>query len=358
MAFLFGLPRLLGLLLTAQLGFGLAAAGQSVGTTKPKPRTTTTPPKKKVPAQPVVVKTPVKVLVKAPVKPVPPPPPPPPPVPPKEEPRGSVRAELSYGTNSSFFGRTQTTRFPYTAAELSYTSRYGIWGSVVSFNLFDTPSFIDETDLSVGWDGDLTKTVDASLSYSHFLFARNSPLVKSSTNNSIDAYVGWDWGYVYSRLNAAYLFGESNDFFLVLDNSRYFEIDKVFTPKAYVAIEPRLSVAAGTQHFVETSIEQQIVRGNNPGNGKGKGKGNGNGNGGTGSGGGSGSGGTTTITTTTENPVTRFRVLTYELRVPVTYHLGAVAVQAAWRYSIPVNLLPDDVTHARSYFTTSVSYTL
>ncbi|WP_157807277.1 hypothetical protein [Hymenobacter chitinivorans] len=278
--------------------------------------------------------------MQAPVRPVVAPPPAPAPFP--DEPRGSFRAELSLGSNSSFFGRTQTTRYPYTAGELSYTSRYGVWGSVVSYNLFDTSSFIDETDLAVGWDGDLSKTVDASLSYSHFFFAPNSPLIKSSVNNSVDGYLGWDWGYVYSRLNAAYLFGDSNDFFLTLDNSRYFEVDKVFTPKAYLAIEPRLSATAGTQHFVETSIEQQILRGNS--NGKGKGKG--------------GGGGTTTVTTTTDTPVTRFRMLSYELRLPLTYHLGAVAVQAAWRYAIPVNLLPDDVSHARSYFTTSVALTL
>ncbi|TGE29415.1 hypothetical protein [Hymenobacter metallicola] len=320
MSFLPECRCVLVLLLTGLLGTSTWATAQTKSPSKPATR----------PATPV--KTPV------PVKKTPPPPPPPAPV--AVAKHGSFRAELTYGTNSSFFGRTQLTRYPYAAGELTYTSRFGVWGSVVGYNLFDTSSFVDETDLSVGWDGDLSKTVDASLSYSRFLFAENSPLVKSSVNNSLDGYLGWDWGYVYSRLNASYLFGESNDFFLVLDNSRYFEIDKVFTPEGYVSFEPRLSVMAGTQHFVETSIEQQILRGNN-GNGKGKGK-----------------GGTTTTTTVTETPVTRFRVLNYELRVPVTYSLGMVSVQAAWRYSIPVNLLPEDVSQARSYFTTSISLNL
>ncbi|SNC68290.1 hypothetical protein SAMN06265337_2242 [Hymenobacter gelipurpurascens] len=252
--------------------------------------------------------------------------------------QSSLMAALSYGNNSSFFGRTQTTRYPYAAGELTYTSKLGLWGSVMSYNLLNTATFVDETDLSIGWDGDLSKTVDASLSYSRFLFAANSPLVKSSVNNSLDGYVGWDWGYVYSRLNVAYLFGGSNDLFLILDNSRYFEIDKLFTPKGYLSIEPRVSVTAGTQSFAETSLVQQQQRGN--GNGKGK-------NPGTGS-------GTTTVTTST----TRFRILNYELRVPLTYHLGKVAVQGAWRYAVPVNLLPEDVSRARSYFTSSISLTL
>jgi hypothetical protein len=274
---------------------------------------------------------------------------------------GGFTAALSYSNNSAFFGRSQATRYPYMAGELTYKSRFGVWGSVMSYNLFDTSSFVDETDLSVGWDGDLSRTVDASLSYSRFLFAANSPLVKSSVNNSVDGYLGWDWQYVYSRLNATYLFGESNDAVLTLDNSRNFEIDRVFTPKGYLSIVPRLSMTAGTQRFVATSIEQQELRGNGknktkPNKGKGNGNGgNGNGNGGNGNGGGGGTTVTTIITTTSS---TRFQILTYELRVPVTYSLGMFSAQVAWRYAIPVNLLPDDVSGARSFFSTSLSLNL
>jgi len=253
--------------------------------------------------------------------------------------RGSFTASLSAGNNSSFFGRTQAERYPYAAAELAYTSRFGIWGSVVSYNLFATTSFIDETDVSVGWDGDLSKKIDASVSYSRFLFAANSPLVKSSVNNSLDGYVGWDWVYVYSRLNASYVFGEASDVFLILDNSRYFKLDKVLG--GYVAIEPRLSATMGTQRFVETSLVQQQTRGNRPG---GPGRGNAPGNPGR------------TKTETTE--ITRFRLLNAELRVPVTYTKGSVSVQGAWRYTVPLNLLPEDVTQARSFLTASVSLTL
>lgn len=281
---------------------------------------------------------------------------------------GSFSAALNYGTNSSFFGRTQNTRYPYAAGELTYSSRWGVWGSAVSYDIFGTSSVVDETDLSAGWDVDLSKKIDASVSYSRFLFAPNSPLVKSSINNSLDAYLGWDWGYVYTRLNAAYLFGETNDAFLVLNNSRTFEINKVFTPKGYISIVPRVSVTAGSQRFAETSIEQQIIRGNsNKGKGSsgsgGSGSGGGSsGSGGSGSGGsgsgGSGSGGTTVISTVVTTATSRFQILNYELRVPVTYSLGAVSVQVAWRYSQPVNLLPDDESKARSYFTSSLSLNL
>ena len=245
---------------------------------------------------------------------------------------GGFTAALSYGSNSSFFGRTQTTRYPYMAGEVTYKSKFGVWDSAMGYNLLNTTSFVDETDLSAGWDADLSKKIDASVSYSRLLFAANSPLVKSSVTNSLDGYVGWDGSYMYSRLNAAYLFGETDDLFLVLDNSRNFEFERVFTPQGYLSIEPRVSVTAGTQHFAETSMVQQVQRGNSNGHGR-------------------GTNGTNTVTNTT----TRFQVLNNELRVPVTYSLGLVSVQVAWRYFIPVNLLPDDVSGVRSSFTSSLS---
>ena len=247
-----------------------------------------------------------------------------------EDEHGSLTATLGYGSNSSFFGRTQSMAYPYATGELTYTSPVGLWGSVMAYNLFSTATFIDETDLSLGYDQDLSKKVDFSASYSHFLFPAASPLVKSSVNNSLDAALGFDWSYLYTRLNGAYLFGNgSGDFFLTLDNSRTFTIDGIFTADDYVEITPRVSVTAGTQSFAETSVQQQIK------NGK-----------------------PTKKNTTTTVPATRFGALSYELRLPVSYTFGKFSAGAAYRYLVPVNVLPDDDSAARSYFTASLSVTL
>ncbi|GAA4503846.1 hypothetical protein GCM10023172_29420 [Hymenobacter ginsengisoli] len=251
---------------------------------------------------------------------------------------GSLAASLGYGSNSAFYGRTQSTPYPYLSAALAYTSKVGVWGSLQANNLLNTTAAVDEADLSVGWDGDLTKQLDASISYAHFFFPANSPLIKSSVANSLEGYLGYDWGFVYTRLNAAFLFGpDSRDGFLVLDNSRYIAL-KTFS-KATLSTEPKLSITAGTQNFAETSVRQQTARGNNA---KSHGKGGGGGNGGPPT--------TTTIST-------RFDVLAYELRLPLTYSQGKVAAEVAYRYLVPVNVLPDDDSTARSYVTATVSVT-
>ena len=260
----------------------------------------------------------------------------PPPVQKTDEATGSLSAALGYGNNSAFFGRTQATTYPYFTQELTYTSKFGVWGSVYNYDLFNTASHFDETDLSIGYDKDLTKKVDLSLSYSHFLYAPNSPLVKSAVNNSLDAAVGYDWGVLYTRLNGSYLFGpNAHDTFLVLDNSRAFDIDGVFTPKDYVTITPKFSLVAGTQDFVQVSDAQQIQRGNKKPKTK-----------------------TGTPPATTSTDATRFTLLSYGLRLPVAYTLGKVSAEVAYRYLQPVNVLPEDDSAGRSYFTATLTVTL
>lgn len=251
----------------------------------------------------------------------------------KADDTGSLSAALGYGSNSAFFGRTQATAYPYLTQELTYTTKSGIWGSIYNYDLFNTASHFDETDFSLGYDRDLSKRVDASVSYSHFLFAANSPLVKSAVDNSLEAALGYDWQYVYTRLNGSYLFGaNAQDFFLVLDNSHAFDFDEVLAAKDYVSFTPKFSLTAGTQYFAETSAQQQVVRGNK------KPK--------------------TSKSGVVPVEATRFGLLSYALRLPLAYTLGKVSAEAAYRYVKPVNLLPEDDSSSQSYFTASLTLTL
>ena len=258
-----------------------------------------------------------------------------PPVQKADDATGSLSAALGYGNNSAFFGRTQATTYPYFTQELTYTSKYNLWASVYNYDLFNTATHFDETDLSIGYDQDLSKKVDLSLSYSHFLYAPNSPLVKSAVNNSLDASLGYDWGVLYTRLNGAYLFGSNaHDTFAVLDNSRAFDIDGVFTAKDYFTITPKFSLIAGTQDFVQVSDAQQIQRGNKKPKTK------------------------TGTPTTISTDATRFTLLSYGLRLPVSYTLGKVSAEVAYRYLQPVNVLPENDSAGRSFFTATLTVTL
>ncbi|WP_210518529.1 hypothetical protein [Hymenobacter terricola] len=241
-----------------------------------------------------------------------------------EAPPRHFATALSYGSNSTYFGRSQATAFPYLAADFTYTAKSGFYGSVELYNLLNTPTALDETDLTVGWDHDFGETLDASVSYSRFVFPAGSELVKSNVNNAFDVGLGQDWGFLYSRLSATYLFGKSTskgDAFLILENSRSFEIPHVLGAANYLTIEPLVSAAAGTQSFVEASLTKRNGAKN--------------------------------------RNVRRFSMVDYEFAVPVSYTVGKLELAAGWRYIIPVNLPADDVdSRALAIWTVGLTLTL
>jgi hypothetical protein len=258
----------------------------------------------------------------------------------------------TYGNNYSFLGRNQANRLPFISADLTYKSKQGFWLSAMGYHILNTPSRVDEVDLMAGWDFDISDKLDASISYSRFFFSPQSELIKAATANTFSTQAGLDWNYLYSRLNFTYIFGGASDVFLILDNSRYFQLDKVLHPAGFLSIEPKISVIAGTQTFAET----HIINRNNPlpvsGGGPGKGKGKPGGSGLPAQGNNGSSSTTTTITTTS------FNVLNYEGSVPITYTLNNVSLEVSLRYSIPVNLLEGDMSRRRFFCFTSLYYTL
>lgn len=266
---------------------------------------------------------------------------------PAEEAVSTWTLGTSFGNNSSFLGRNQATRLPFLSADLTYKNKRGAWVSAMAYQILNTPVFIDEVDLMAGWDFQVTEKLDGSVSYSRFFFSPETPLLKAATANSVSAQAGLDWQHVYSRLNMTYIFGGASDLFLILDNSRYFQIDQVLHAKDYLSVEPKISIIAGTQTFVETHIvSRKSTAAPAPVSRSGGGKP------------GSGAGGGGAATSTTYSSTTSFNVLNYEASVPITYTFQNLSLDVALRYSIPVNLLEGDASRPQFFCTTSLYYTI
>jgi hypothetical protein len=247
---------------------------------------------------------------------------------------------LETADNSSFYGRNTQTRYPYAAASLTWAHASGFWVSATSYQLFNTEDYIDETDLSVGYSFAISKRMNGNLSYSHFLFSENAPIVKSVTQNALAANTTLDWKYLYTSLTGSYFFGDSKDVIMQLDNSRYIGLNSLWKGKNPVGLDPKISITGGTQEFSETyTVERKKKIGDvfddvlNPGKG--------------------GNNNTTTETKTTH----RFNVLSYDFHLPLVVMLGNFELEPAWRYSVPVNKLEGDESEARSYFSVKASYT-
>lgn len=254
-------------------------------------------------------------------------------------------AGLTYGNNSSFLGRYQTQVLPYYSVDLSYKTKGGLWFSCVTYGISGTTTLVDEIDLLAGWNFNLSKRVDASLFYTRYFFTETTDLLKSSVQNTTSASIGLDWGLLYSKISSNYIFGGANDFFLVFDNSKYIEFPQVFNDKDYFSIEPKLSIIAGTQTFVESHMISQGVPvavpiGGGPGGPRGRPSG----------------GGGATSTTTAEASKTSFSILSYEVSLPLAYTTGRFSFEVSGRYCKPVNLLEGDNSVPQFFFTGGILY--
>lgn len=257
----------------------------------------------------------------------------------------SVQAErlwilgASWGNNSSFLGRNQSERLPFYSTDLSYISKKGFWLSAIAYQVVNTTSFVDEVDLTAGWAFTLSSRLDAALYYSKFFFSPESTLLKSTTGNALSGHLGLDWNLVYSRLTTTATFGGSTDFFLILDNSRSFGTGKLLHKADSLVIEPKFSILAGTQHFVETHMTSSPAPDVSPIGLPGRPAG-------------PGGGGTTQTETTTSS----FSVLNYEVSLPITYSINNLSLEVVPRYAIPVNQLEGSVQEPQLFVTASLYY--
>jgi len=243
---------------------------------------------------------------------------------------------LTYGSNSSFLGRYQAEILPYHLAEISYKSKTGLWLSLFAYDINNSLTFVDEVDMMAGWNIDLSKRVDASVFYTRYFFTESTELIKASVANTATAALGLDWSYLYSKITGHYIFGDADDFFIVFDNSRYFEFPEIFQKEDYLSLEPKLSIIAGTQTFVDTHYVNQGTPLARPGRGNPVQSG--------------------APYSTVESSQTTFSILSYEFILPVAYNIGKFSFEVSGRYSIPVNLLEGDKSVPQFFFTGGVVY--
>ncbi|WP_190277456.1 hypothetical protein [Adhaeribacter rhizoryzae] len=213
--------------------------------------------------------------------------------------RNTFTVGLLAGNNSYFFGRSTDIAYPYLAANLSYKFKSGFWVGTTLYHIKGVKNYVDETNLSAGWDVALSDRLEGGVSYTRYIYGSDNPLLQSVASNLATATLSYDWSYLYTSLTAHYLFGEFNDAFLSLNNSRYFEKKGIFSQTDYLGIDPAINILAGTQFFTQsytTKVEEALTGNNgngngNNGNGNGNSGNNGNGNGNSGNNGNNGNNG-------------------------------------------------------------------
>ncbi len=226
----------------------------------------------------------------------------------------SISVGFNFGSDAMFFGRTGPIRYPFYSADVVYNTKQGFFAYGSLLRLIGYRTTIDEIDIGGGYLYRPSKKFSGSVSYTRFIFNKEQRIIESATNNDINLKNAYNWGPFKSTVILDYLFGRSNDFFVTISQSKYFEPNwRLFSNNDYITFNPSISMILGTQNFVQTyALDHQtrFVAAN--------------------------------IYKNDYSPYQynngRFNALNYSFKLPIAYNRPHYTFEFAYKYSIPVNV--------------------
>ncbi|MDN5284416.1 MAG: hypothetical protein JWR38_690 [Mucilaginibacter sp.] len=244
----------------------------------------------------------------------------------------SVSVLVSYGSDALFFGRTGPIKYPFVTGDAIFNTKSGIfvYGSVLKV-LGYAP--VDEVDVGGGYFYKVSKSFSGAASYTRFIFNKNANVIKSASSNDINLKNAYDWHIFKSTVILDYLFGKSNDFFVTVSQSKYFETSwSIFDDQDYLSFNPSVNVVVGTQNFVQRyETDHKFPSAISP-----------------------------TIIDHADLLAARrnreFNMLNYSFKVPIAYNRPHYTLEASWRYSIPVNVEGTLENRRESFFNFTFYY--
>ena len=257
--------------------------------------------------------------------------------------KATVTLAAMYNSNISYYGQVTPEKFPYVLFNATLRFPSGLYFSAGGYKLLNYGSTVSETDLGIGYDYDFNEKFSAGIAYTHSYFPSNSPLLQASNNNNINGSAAYQWSWFKTDISLDLAFGSQTDGFISFGNSKEIDLGTVFNEKNSISLTPTIEITAGTTHFYETYIIEKNKR-QHP-NGKGQGKSD--------IAPGTGKGNTAEII---ENTANRFKLLSYNLKLPLTWSNGNFLAEASYQFSMLGNRKEENVSHQQFFFGLAVYY--
>lgn len=225
--------------------------------------------------------------------------------------KSRFEAGISYQSNDVYLGRRDSSVLSYFTPVLSYYDKSGLYFSASAGYLSDAQSSrVDVVTLEGGYIF-TSGNYDGQLNISKLFYNSQSTSVTSEIKASAGYQNGYDFGAVKANLNLGFDFGMKTDYSASfgLDHGFSFLHDKLeFTPSVYMN--------AGTQNFYDNYYKNK--RYSNKKNGRGTGN------------------VVSGVTGSVVNP-SNFKILDYELSIPLSYTINKLVINFTPTYAIPVN---------------------
>jgi hypothetical protein len=138
--------------------------------------------------------------------------------------------------------------------------------------------------------------------------------------------LGFDWGLLFSTLQAHLLINKNTDVFFSTYHSRYFVFKKKLWKKIQVSFEPKFSFTFGTHHF---DYANTLVIG--PGGG-------------------------VVTPNDSEDGGNKIEPLNWDFTFPLKFEIGQFSIEPSWKYATPLNTASTDPSESLHVFTIGLNY--
>ena len=243
--------------------------------------------------------------------------------------KSHLKIEVGYLSDNVYLGRSDSVRIPYITAGLKYIHKSGLFAAV-SANYLSTEGRTDMFELTGGymvskgkWDAEITGT--------KYYYNANSYSVNAETKGEISLYSDYDLSWISPSVTAGMKFSQATDYTATLG----LEHDFSFFDER-LQLEPGVYVNASTQNYYNAYFEKRKYATNRKGVKKSVG----------------------TVTASTEDAAA-FKILDYELTVPLEYTQRRFTIGITPVYAIPVNpnhvnitVTTANATRYRNYYET------
>lgn len=245
-----------------------------------------------------------------------------------------------YGNNTNYYGQTADEKMPYIALAANLKFKPGLYVTGLAYKVFTDSNLISATAAGLGYEFKIAKNLTGDINYTHTFFPKSSMFVQAGTPGVAGFQATYEW-LLTSSANFDVAFGENTDYFITLSNYKAFNFSTK-DENAIVGFTPQVDITAGTQQFYES----YTVRKNN---GKGNGKGNGNSNG-------QGNPNPPGQTITVTNQYQKFSIISYNLKLPVSYSRASYMFEAAYQASLLSDKVVVNPGKLNSFFTLGAYY--
>jgi hypothetical protein len=221
---------------------------------------------------------------------------------------------IKYLSNNVYLGRVDSANIMYLSPSIGYYHKSGLHiGASLAYQLDAGVNKIDAVTLDAGYDFKITDNFSGGLSIEKYFYDLNSMSLNSVNDLGVNSNLSYDFSIFAVSAGAGLAFNDKTDVITELEINHSFELGKL-------VVEPALKLNAGTQNYYNA----YLVAGKSHLNGN---KGHGKGKPTT----------TTTAATYSVSEASMYKMLDYELSVPISYSLSNVKFNLIPTYSIPVN---------------------